>query len=91
MALLLTTMISLSINYTCYENFGDQNRDNYLFKTYLLPDYFYSKSAVLAFTWVSLIICFTFLPLPAALSLVQARNFCLNKTQSERFARKKGN
>ena len=70
LSLLVITMISISINYDCYENFNDLNRGDYLFKSYLLPNYFYSKAIVLTLNWISIFLCLTFLLLVGILSMV---------------------
>jgi len=86
--LLLSSCVLLISNYSAYDNLGDLSRAAYLFPL-IFTGRGLSKGVVLSLTWIDLIICFMFITLVAMLFLVQARNFCLNKTTSERFSKTK--
>ena len=89
LGLLLTTFFGIVLNYKCYENIDiPRSRENFLFEKLWLPESFYSKSFVLFATWVCLVISGLFMSLVMLLFSVQARNFCLNLTTSERFSGK---
>lgn len=63
-ALLLITLVSLIMNFSCYNNFGKvRNSDNFLYQDLFLPDWCYEKAFVISMTMVCISICSLFLML----------------------------
>ena len=86
---LATTFFGIILNFNCYENFDlPRTRENFLFVDTWLPDDAYGKGFVLLSTWFCLLVSGIFMGLVTLLTSVQARNFCLNLTTSERFSGK---
>ena len=61
LTLLVTTFISICLNYDCYENRGLPRTDKFLYKDLFLPNWAYEKAWVLAGTWTCLVICGAFI------------------------------
>ena len=63
--LLITTFISLIINFKCYENFEDLSRPRdsgkYLYEDLFLPDWLYSKEFIISVTVFCLLVCGMFI------------------------------
>jgi len=92
--LLLTTFVSLIVNFDCYENnvgnaaVRDASGLNF-FMPLLLSYESYSKAWIMTANIIALLITGFFLLPVMLLTAIQTRNFCLNKTTSERFAKNK--
>lgn len=78
----------MAVNYSAYDNVSVTDPSAY-FLDPLLPADITSKALLISITWINFFICGVFVVLVFLLTLVQARNFCMNKTTSERFAKAK--
>jgi len=90
-SLLVLTFVSILLNFNCWDNkvLKLRTTDSFIYTELILPDFFYSQAFVETISIMCLVICGTFVMLVALLTSVQARNFCMNKTTSERFAKAK--
>lgn len=89
LTLLSTTFITLIMNFDCFDNLALPRDDKFFYPDLFLPDFFYERGYVETVTIICLVICGTFLMLVLLLTGVQVKNFMLNKTTSERFAKAK--
>lgn len=62
LALLLTTFVSLIMNFDCYENRNlPRDQGNFLYEDLFLPDWIYEKTFVTSVTIFNLVVCGMFL------------------------------
>ena len=66
LSLLVTTFISLIINYHCYRNFGlPRDSSKFFYSDLIMPSWCYEKTFVVSVTWFCLAICGLFIFLVA--------------------------
>ena len=61
-ALLSTTLVSLILNFKCYENYKlPRSEDKFLYQDLFLPDWMYEKAFIITVTLVCIVICTCFI------------------------------